>query len=509
MFRIYYEVSELEIGMGWWSSLKGYISQAGDDVKLIAEQGTLLSFGIPLDWIKGFQAERASLGFGPPDATGVFGEMIFVPVLLGLFIYAIKTLVFGILKFYGDGISGKIHNHLERLFFIVTFSLLLAYVIYLIYLNFIYQPPSVTGAIAAVAAQTAAGTTSGFQNQTPPLEMKDVQFKLVNIQPLAVKQAGFLGPTEKNGSFNPDITIMNAIRLGARFFTLQIDYLDSVNKDPKAFDPTGVPTLLYRDSNGKLISTNGASINDVAQKLATYAFSPDIRDHEYPIILYLHFVRTPDPIRKPNEYLKFMMKVAEDLTPIKQYILTGTSQANFRRQQSEVALLELDLTSIKKTIIVLSNADTTLFRNTKALGVNVGPMSDLDSLINMRVYLESESDSNKLGITQTIHEKTPYAVIVPYSRMKRLSQKDRDTFAMKNKKRFVIAMPDQLDSPTPADMGNILDQTGINVIPLNLIGSDAKQINRLVSLWGSTPFYKVKPMMLQSFKVAVSASTTI
>ncbi len=498
--------------MGWISSFRGYVSgyvsQAGDELKLSAERTTLTSFGIPEDWVKGFQAERASWGIGPPDATGLFGYVIFVPVLFGLFIYAIKSLVFGIIKFYGDGLSGKIQNRLQKLFFILTFSLFIAYIGYLIYINFIYEAPSGGARSAAEQAQAAAGSTSPFQNQTSALETKDVQFKLVNIQPLAVKQAGFLGPTEKNGSFNPDITIMNAIRLGARFFTLQIDYLDSINKDPKSFDSAGVATLLYRDSNGKLISTNGASINDVAQKLSMYAFSPDIRDQEYPVILYLHFVRTPDPIRKPNDYLKFMMKVAEDLLPIQEYILTGTSQANFRRQQSEVALLELDLTSIEKTVIVLSNADTTLFRNTKALGVNVGPMSDLDSFINMRVYLELESDSKFFGITQTNNEKTPYAIIVPYSRIKGLSQKERDTFAMKNKKRFVIAMPGQLDSPTPADMKDILDQTGINVIPLNLIGSDAKQITSLVSLWGAKPFYKVKPMMLQSFKVAVSAYTS-
>jgi len=73
---------------------------------------------------------------------------------------------------------------------------------------------------------------------------------------------------------------------------------------------------------------------------------------------------------------------------------------------------------------------------------------------------------------------------------------------MKGKKRFVIAMPDQLENPTVADMKNLLDTTGVNVIPLNLIGTDANAINALITPWAkSIPYYRVKQMILQSFKI--------
>ena len=401
--------------MGLLSFLTGYVPSSLDEVRLSAERSTLTNIGIPLDWVKWFQVERAKLGFGPPDATGLFGQIIFVPILFTAFIVLIKTIVFGFFSFYGKGITGKLRSDTERLIFIVTFSMIIAYLVYIIYRVWENsQTPSVNSAVGAAAAQAGAGSASGFQNPSNPQETADTQYKLVNIQPLAVKQAGFLGPTENGGTFKPDVTIMNSIRFGARFFTLQIDYLDSP-KDTKLFDTPNVPTLLYRNSSGKLISGNGATIKSVAEQLAIYAFSPDIRDQAYPIVIYLHFVRTPDPIRKSKEYLKYMMQVAEALQPIHKYILKDTSQMSFRRQQNEIGILELDLLSIEKSIIVLSNADTTLFRNTKPLGMTVGPLSDLDSMINMRVYLESEVDSKLFGVTQTTQDRNPYAIIISLS----------------------------------------------------------------------------------------------
>jgi hypothetical protein len=495
--------------MGFFSGITDAISGAVSDLTdaglTLAEKKMLQGyfFFLPESTIDWLQSIRISW-FGVPDVKSLAIEATIIPFVLAGILYLLKGQLYKIYHFYSNGITGKLHDHWQRLFFIVSFTLIICYIIYLIYTNYIKPKINIVNSSKnAVAAQNAASTTSGFKNPSKSVENNDTQYKLVNIQPLAVKQAGFLGPTEDNGTFNPEVTIMNAIRLGARFFTLQIDYLDNP-KDSKLFDPINTPTLLYRNRAGHLISTNGANIKNVAEQLATYSFSPNIRDQTYPIIVYLHFVRAPDAIRKPKEYLNFMMKVAEALKPIQQYILKDTLQMSFRRQQNETALVELDLTTIQKSIILLSNADTTLFRNTKPLGMTVEPTSDLDSLVNMRVYLESTSDSELFGITKIVEEKNPSAIIVPYSRLLKMSQKDRDSFAMKNKKRFVIAMPGQLDSPKPDDMKLILNETGINVIPLNLIGHEPKQITTLVSNWGSDPFYKVKPMMLQSFKMGVS-----
>lgn len=469
------------------------------NAKCMAETTALAAFLIPLDIIIWYQNERQKLGFGPPDSTGIMILLIAVPLLLGILIMQLKSGIMNFLMFLWAGMNFKLQSPVAQIICALCLLTILAGIIYIIYVNFFYVAPGETES-AAASAQSGVGTASGFQNMAPPDPNAKKEYKLINIQPVAVKQAGFLGPQEAGGSFDPSLTIMSAIRGGARFFTLQIDYLEN-KQDPKKFDSPNTPTLLYKNALGKLLSVNGGKISDVAKQLANYAFNPDIRDTKYPIMLYLHFVRTPDPIRDPTGYLKFLMAVAKDLEPIQQYILNATNQAKFGRQQSEAILLQLDLTTIENTIIVLSNADMTFFRNAQSVGVQVDPTSDLDQMVNMRVWLDAEGDS--FGVTSFPGHSIPNAVIVPYSRIKGMSQKDRDAFAMKGKRRFVIAMPGPLESPTAADLKSLNADTGVNAIPLNLIGSDPAPINALLAVWGNKSYYQVKPMMLQSYKVAV------
>jgi len=468
-------------------------------VKCVAETATLSAFMIPADAIIWYQNERQKLGIGPPSMTGIMILTIAIPTLIGLCILQIKNTFMSFLNFLWKGMTFRLRSPMAQILFIICALSILGGIIYIIYINFFYVAPGETES-AATSAQSGIGSATGFQNMAPPDPNSQMQYKLINIQPVAVKQAGFLGPQEAGGSFDPSLTIMSAIRGGARFFTLQIDYLEN-KQDPKNFDSPNTPTLLYKNAAGKLLSVNGGKISDVAQQLANYAFNPDIRDTKYPIMLYLHFVRTPDPIRDPKGYLKFLMAVAKDLQPIQQYILNATNQAKFGRQQSEAMLLQLDLTTIESTIIVLSNADMTFFRNAQSVGVQVDPTSDLDQMVNMRVWLDAEGDS--FGVTSFPGHSIPNAVIVPYSRIKGMSQKDRDAFAMKGKRRFVIAMPGPLESPTTADLKSLNADTGVNAIPLNLIGSDPAPINALLAVWDNKSYYQLKPMMLQSYKVAV------
>jgi hypothetical protein len=79
---------------------------------------------------------------------------------------------------------------------------------------------------------------------------------------------------------------------------------------------------------------------------------------------------------------------------------------------------------------------------------------------------------------------------------------------MKGKKRFVIAMPSPLENPTHAELKSLLNDTGVNAIPLNLIGTDPAPVNNIISLWASSmPFYMVKPMMLQSYSTQVTPNS--
>jgi DNA-binding transcriptional MocR family regulator len=76
---------------------------------------------------------------------------------------------------------------------------------------------------------------------------------------------------------------------------------------------------------------------------------------------------------------------------------------------------------------------------------------------------------------------------------------------MKGKTRFVIAMPSQLENPTYADLKALLKNTGVNAVPLNLIGTDPEPINKIISIWSSSlPYYLLKQMMLLSYTTPVA-----
>ena len=452
-------------------------------------------------FIKWYQVQRTWLGFQPPTLTQMPILLVAIPMILAIITSRIYYAIIAGFNLFMAGIQGKLRSDTSKIGFIVVSLIILFILIALLF--YFFAPDSSQTYTDVTTTQSLIGTKSGFQNMTKT-PVKETAYKLVNIQPLSIKQTGFVGPSEVNGKFDITTGIQTAIRSGATFFTLQIDYLER-EQDTALFEPVGVPTLLYRSASGKLIGKNGGSIKEVAQEFVNYMFNPDYRATKYPVILYLHFVRTPDPVKKPLDYLNFLKKVSEALEPIQPYILTSAGD-NYRRQKSESSLLELPLSTIENSIILLTNADTTIFRNTQATGGVVNPISDLDSFVNMRVYLDDSSDS--LGVTQVATNGIPNAVIIPYSKLKSMSASEKTTFAMKGKKRFVIAMPSQLENPTYAELKSLLNDTGVNAIPLNLIGTDPAPVNKIISLWAnSMPFYMVKQMMLQSYSTQVSPNS--
>jgi hypothetical protein len=465
--------------------------------RLTAEYGTLRGYFLPVSFVNWYQGQRALLGFEPPTASQMPILLALIPITIGILLTRGYALIVGSSSQFMKGVHGKLTSTLDDIEFILICLFLMVLFIFLI---FYYFGPSTRVKKDLIANQKSIGSIYlGFQNQDAPVP--DSSYKLINIQPLSIKQIGFVGPNEDDGIFNPALGIQTALRSGANFFTFQIDYLE-VEKNSRDFDKAEVPTLVYRNGSGQLISSNGATIKESAQQLANYVFSEDLGASEYPIIVYLHFVRTPDPIRNPDGYLKFLKTVAEGLAPIQPFILK-TAKENFSRQKSEASLLQLSLPTISKSMILLSNADTSIFRNTQATGSAVSVTSDLDSFVNMRVYLENPTD--KLGVTQPSSGSNAHAVIMPFERLKAMSESEKAAFAMKGKTRFVIAMPAPLENPSYSEIKSLLNDTGVNAIPLNLIGEDTAAINKIVGLWTeSKPFYMLKQMMLQSYTTTVS-----
>ena len=426
--------------------------------------------------------------------------MVMVFLLLVSWIFSFlgkfKTIFMG-------GITGNLHTFRDILFFLVMVSLLITLLTYYIYI----KPAAEKGAysLANAKSSTLAGLgAEGFQVGNGTTSVTPPEGLFQNLQPLAVKQAAYIGNKdggERGGFFNVQDTesaIQNSLRMGIRAYTLQIDYLDS-KKDPKKFEEPGRPTLVYRDDNGVLISDDGASIEAVAKQLATYAFNPDFRAYKQPIFLYLHFLRTPDAIRSPEDYLRFLSRVAEALQPLFQYHLNATPEGNFQRQSMEKVLLKTPLQVLEGKVVILSNADTSLFRSTSALGMKTYEVqNDLDYWINLRVYATNNRETG-IGVATTAPDSVqPSAVIVPLQRLLSLDDRDKTAFARKGKEQYVIAMPGQLETPTKEHLKTALETLGVNWVPLNLFEPSMDALKAKLDLWNKEPMSKQKPLVLQS-----------
>jgi hypothetical protein len=455
------------------------------------KEATSLKAYLPESFVKIYQKDRAALGI--PAVTTESGLVILgmVFVVLGMVaVQAAYSLIMGIVYLVGNGITGNLHSMREA----VMFSLFIAFVIGFIMYFAVIKPYAKKNDIQL--AQTFADSLKvkikeGFKSGVPPIAPKN-STTLLNCQSVAVKQVGYIGPAEDGGTFEADMGISSAIKSGIRFFIFQIDYLD--NSKGAEFDKPGVATLLYRDNAGTLVSKNGATIKSMAQSLARYAFAPNFTDSDKPIVVYLHFIRTPNPVREPENYVKFLSSVAIALEPLFPNIVGSISEGNFQRQQSEDALLNLPLTSLKQRVIYMSNADTSVFRNLPTLGMKpFEAKADLDSLVNIRVFAEKKSPALG-GVSQVaVGAVVPSAILVTPND---IILGERDEFMMKNKGKYVIVLPDQGSNPDATAIKLLLTDIGVNAIALNLFDKDVDTLQKKLGAWNDQPFYNLKPKAL-------------
>ena len=355
------------------------------------------------------------------------------------------------------------------------------------------------------AAATAAGalnprippgaqstTIESFQSsEQPTVPIEESLF--FNVQYLSIKDTGFLGPYP-SGTYKEDIATANALKAGCRFLTLQIDYTDT-KMDLSLYEVPGVPTLLVRGPTGKLLSKNSGSIEDVANTIATMAFNPLAPNNTMPIILYLHVVRAPSAVDQAEEYMSFLSQIAEALNPLAPFHLGLHPLGNFTRQKMAKDILTLPINSLTGNIIIMSNADTSLFRRSTLSKAKYPPAKDLDFWVNIRVYLDDAADAN--GITELADPATqPSAVLVNMSRVLSLSGVNKDAFAAKGKRRYVIAMADRVTNPTPAQLNAALNTLGINSVPIDIFTENTTNIVLLSNEYENKS-YRAKPLALQ------------
>ena len=314
-------------------------------------------------------------------------------------------------------------------------------------------------------------------------------FSLADVQPQTVKQAGYLGP-HPEGLFHAQDGTSQALLSGIRSFILQIDYLDtSLGSD---YAEPGIPCLLYRADDGTLMSKNSADIYKVTETIANLAFRPECPNHAAPIIIYLHVVRTPSPLRNPGEYKEFLSRIAIAMKPLAPQHLGMTPLGVFNRQKQESLLLTTPLKTFEGQVIILCNADTTTFRK----GERIDPADDLDFWVNMRVYLGSPTDT--IGVTQAPEPGvTPSALIVNAANIISMTSKQTDDFAITAKKAFVIAMTSQGSNPSTTELDTLLNKLGVNIVPLDIFGENAKQVVSLVGEYDGMPL-RPKPAILRN-----------
>jgi hypothetical protein len=349
---------------------------------------------------------------------------------------------------------------------------------------------------AALGAVTSGGAKKeGFQVTVeagtpapPPAEAERI---FINTQPLSIKHAGFQGMTPQGtAKFDSVQATGDALKAGFRAFVLQIDYTD-MKKDQTLFPEPGFPTLLYRDRTGSLLSSNAGSIKEVAETIAGLAFRPEVPNYNMPVILYLHLVRAPSAVKEPELHMRFLSRIATELGPLAQFHLGMTPSGSFHRQKQEDLLLNMPMKALEGQVIILSNADTSMFRSAAARegGMRYNPKDDLDYWVNMRVYLEN--DDTSVGITKVTDKGDPKAIVVNFGEVVALSQSKGDAFAMKGKSRFVIGLPAPNTNPTVAQLDKAITELGINMVPLDIFTPTVEESKRLLESFNNDP-YKLK-----------------
>jgi hypothetical protein len=165
----------------------------------------------------------------------------------------------------------------------------------------------------------------------------------------------------------------------------------------------------------------------------------------------------------------------------------------FNRQKQESVLMNTPIHSLEGQIIILCNADTSLFRSSKK---KINPADDLDFWVNMRVYLNADTDS--FGVTQIpAAGVTPHAIIVKLSDLLGLSAQKQEAFALRTKQQFIIAMPSAMKNPSAAELGTAINTLGINMVPLDIFSDSLDTVKGLVSTYSNMPF-RPMPAALRS-----------
>ena len=314
-------------------------------------------------------------------------------------------------------------------------------------------------------SQGKEGLSTQFTTTPQPQQL------LINTSVFATRLTGLLGPYT-SGVFDEDNATRIALSSGSRCLILEIDYDNNIY----------APKLIYRDGWGMKQSINTANLTNVAKSIAARAFTPQNDGvpsavAQDPLFVVVYFVRAPNQGTEKLEYMRYLGAVAEQLAPLRPLLLAQTPQGDYRRQALESHLFFTDYHAFQNKIILLTNADTSGFRNLQALGLagELGENQDLDFMTHARLY--SRESPSPFGITSSPISSIKPAAVITSPGYWLSTPTDRASSAIElTKEAWTIVMhpistqSNQLDQK-PID--NLFNIYGIQSIPTTLFADPA------------------------------------
>jgi hypothetical protein len=364
----------------------------------------------------------------------------------------------------------------------------------------------VKGLNASTTVKGAPTKKEGFANATG-VSMETDDLKLINLQPLTVKQAGFIGPLDA-GVFQEATAVTNTLKAGVRTFFFQIDYHEDANKDSKLFPGVKEPCLLYRNDSGVLTSTNAGSILKMSQAIADIGFSNSVPSQNDPIVIVLYGARVPaDPVTDPKGYLAYCTKIASQLKPLTPFHLGMTANGDYHRQALAGQLFTTPFKNFEKKVIIVSNFDTSLYRNVKKMGIApYKPADDLDYWTHAQIFKDDMGLSvgaSSLGVTSVSPPNTPVrAKIYTVDSMRAVigaGDAAISAWATKNKNVFTVVVPNSMTNPSYEEISTMIKKMGVNVLPFDFFSFDLSDTKRRLQIWNSAT-WNLRPAALRPTK---------
>jgi hypothetical protein len=305
------------------------------------------------------------------------------------------------------------------------------------------------------------------ENTTP-----ESPLKLLYLQMPTFKQISYIG----NNLFDKNHGVLQQLKAGCRTFFCQIDYIESEALNNKNFCKIYEPCFIWKDNAGKLISKNSSSIEETFKYIGEYGFSDSVTNYQYPIILFLHFVRFP---YKPSDekYKIYLSKVSKSLEVLNSHILSG----GYYRASKENDLFKGDFLAMGKSIIIGTNIDTSLFQKNKVEQIN-----DLDYKIHFHYYETIDENVDETAVV--IPSNNPFALIYNIDTLLNMSEKDISKFIQINKDKFIIVKTPNNKNPTKDQVDSLLNIYKVNIILYDYFTSTMDESRSIISLYGNTTY---------------------